>query len=387
MGNSPAEHMLQRLSRQGLIALIDAVLAEFSAPLWLVSSTDSVILANRQAREIGRSDNTDRFVFPMLHGPGGRIDLVELARTSLAGHEPLVLENVELTLAERLVHHVDLRVVPVPVGPNEQIVIIAAALRPEHAELKLQQLQDQSVQSLMDLAARIAHELNNPLDGSLRYINLALRRIRQNSTADIQPHKVDEYLSSAKEALDKMHGILSDLVQFARTGHSAMDGMSVSVNELVEQAVKTFSLRAQSAGTSIVTALTDHLPRAGNTRLYQVFCNLIKNAIDAIQDRRRRDPDCPGIVTVKTLCVEGRVKIVCEDSGIGLPADSGHLFEPFFTTKHEQGGTGLGLAIAREIVEECRGRIWSEPRREGGARFIVELPASVDHADKGVNAV
>ena len=206
----------------------------------------------------------------------------------------------------------------------------------------------------------------------MRYISLALRRLEQ--TPDDGTAKIEEYLGSAQDALGKIQQILSDLAKFARSGQSSIG--NISVNELVEQAVKTMLLRAESRRIQIVTALSDRLPEAGGPRLYQVFCNLIKNAIDAIDERRRRDPDCPSIINIRTSVEGGCVRVSVEDTGCGLPENPQRIFEPFYSTKGDRGGAGLGLAIAREIVEEQGGSLSAGPGRDAGAKFVVELPAA-----------
>jgi len=103
-----------------------------------------------------------------------------------------------------------------------------------------------------------------------------------------------------------------------------------------------------------------------SANLFQVFCNLVKNAIDAMPTG--------GTLTVITEIVGSEVVIRFEDTGVGLPAEIERIFEPFFTTKGPGKGTGLGLAICRDIVEKYNGRITAARRPAGGSVFTIRIP-------------
>lgn len=219
------------------------------------------------------------------------------------------------------------------------------------------------------LAARVAHELNNPLDGILRYLNLATRAL-ETSMAE----KVPSYLDEARGGLLRMSHIVRQLVEFSRSTHATFDG--AGLNALVEEAVSVMSDKAMANNVSVVCNLNQETPAIGSTNLFQVFCNLIKNAIDAMPDG--------GTLTVTTEVTEGDVTLVFEDTGVGLPEEMGRLFEPFFTTKEAGKGTGLGLAICRDIIEKYNGTITPERRPGGGAIFRVRLPLQSGTGTRGI---
>ncbi|MDD4890342.1 MAG: ATP-binding protein [Phycisphaerae bacterium] len=213
------------------------------------------------------------------------------------------------------------------------------------------------------LAARVAHELNNPLDGILRYINLAHRAIE---TPEGKP-RVEHYLEQARAGLLRMVQIISELLEFSRSTHAAAEDAAIS--KLLEDAIKAMDQKAMAMRVTIVSVYDDHLPAVRSGNLFQVFCNLIKNAIDAMADG--------GTLTITAEVEEPDVVMRFEDTGIGLPAGAEErIFEPFFTTKEAGQGTGLGLAICRDIVEKYGGRIAACNRDEGGACFTVTLPLS-----------
>ncbi len=352
------------------LTLLEQILSDLPGWACLIDDDRRVVVAPCAKGQADRDWLGPAGRLGMVQGPEVSIDLDGMAAECLQRKSAVVLENVAVGSAGTL-RRIDVRITPAPMG-SATWAFVYLAERLDQAELAVQQTREQSLASLTGLAARIAHEVNNPLDGSMRYISLALRRLEQ--TPDDGTAKIEEYLGSAQDALGKIQQILSDLAKFARSGQSSIG--NISVNELVEQAVKTMLLRAESRRIQIVTALSDRLPEAGGPRLYQVFCNLIKNAIDAIDERRRRDPDCPSIINIRTSVEGGCVRVSVEDTGCGLPENPQRIFEPFYSTKGDRGGAGLGLAIAREIVEEQGGSLSAGPGRDAGAKFVVELPAA-----------
>jgi len=210
------------------------------------------------------------------------------------------------------------------------------------------------------LAAQVAHELNNPLDGILRYLNLALRVLRQTP----EP-KLETYLTEARTGLQRMVQIIGELLEFSRNTQDEYN--LTGINEVVEQAIATFTERADALRVVLAVDLQHpHLPKVRGGRLYQVCCNLIKNALDAMLEGGR--------LTVTTGLVGSDVVIRVADTGPGLPDPPEQVFAPFFTTKEPGKGTGLGLAICKEFIEDMQGTITATAGPEGGAVFTIRLP-------------
>ena len=210
------------------------------------------------------------------------------------------------------------------------------------------------------LAARVAHELNNPLDGILRYINLALRIEEQ--TGNQQSGK---YLREARKGVQRMVQIISELLEFSRSTYTAFE--EADINKIAEEAVKSMETQALKNQVEIVRDYGKEMPNLRSGNLFQVFCNLIKNAIDAMSNG--------GQLTIKTHCREKHLLIEFADTGCGLSREvQENLFEPFFTTKDAGKGTGLGLPICKDIIERYNGEIEVRNRPEGGALFTVSIP-------------
>jgi two-component system NtrC family sensor kinase len=211
------------------------------------------------------------------------------------------------------------------------------------------------------LAARVAHELNNPLDGILRYINLAIRVSEQGDGA-----RAVRYLAESRKGLLRMTQIIGELLEFSRTTHSVYE--QTTINQLVEDAVKVMEAEAARVGVTMILSLESKMPPVRASNLFQVFCNLTKNAVDAMQTG--------GTLTITTQLAEQWLVIRFEDTGPGLPEEVERLFQPFYTTKEPGKGTGLGLAVSRDIVERYNGQLTAENRPSGGATFVVRVPLS-----------
>ena len=215
------------------------------------------------------------------------------------------------------------------------------------------------------LASKVAHELNDPLDGILRYVNLTLRIIEKENL-----EKPKEYLAQCHKGLMRMVQIVSELLEFSRSTYIPLE--HTSIEQIIEEAVKTMHFKAESLDIQIFRDYTSGLPKMKSGNLFQVFCNLAKNALDAMPNG--------GELRISTYQVShDTIAAEFRDTGTGLPAENVEvIFEPFFTTKDKGKGTGLGLAICRDIVENHHGQITAENRPEGGSIFTVYLPVRND---------
>ena len=256
------------------------------------------------------------------------------------------------------------RCMPLRAPDSRQVTAVVIVIdRNQEGEVSEEQLEiSQRLASLGRLASRVAHELNNPLDGILRYINLALR------VADDPPEsKLKSYLSESRTGLMRMVQIISELLEFSRTTDGEFDEMNV--NGIVEQAIRNTASAAE-ANRIVVSAdfQTRDMPVVRSSRLYQVCGNLIRNAIDAMPDGGR--------LSVTTGIVGEDIVIRVADTGMGLPPEADRVFEPFFTTKEPGKGTGLGLAICMDFIESMHGTITASPGEEEGAVFTIRIPTS-----------
>ncbi len=230
----------------------------------------------------------------------------------------------------------------------------------------LQSTQDQLVQSeklasLGQLAAGVAHELNNPLGTILLYADILRKEIGKAS-----PQSAD--VEVIVEETKRCKGIVSALLEFAR--QNQVVARPTDLNALIETVIEAERRLIAGKPIHIVSQLDNRLPQiqADQAQLMQVLVNLIENAIDAIPDR--------GTVTVRTRSgPTGMVTIEIEDTGVGIsPEDQKKLFTPFFTTKPVGKGTGLGLPIVYGIIKMHRGQISVRSQPGKGTIFTIQLP-------------
>jgi two-component system NtrC family sensor kinase len=211
------------------------------------------------------------------------------------------------------------------------------------------------------LASRVAHELNNPLDGILRYINLTIRAIENENL-----EKPKEYLTQCRQGLLRMIQIVKELLEFSRCTYSSQGPLPIE--QIIEDAVKTMNTKAESLDVKIHRNYHPELPKIRSGNLFQVFCNLTKNALDAMPNG--------GEIRISTYPAnDNSIVVEFRDTGTGLPPENPEaIFEPFFTTKENGKGTGLGLAICRDIVNNFNGQIAARNAPDGGSIFTVSLP-------------
>jgi signal transduction histidine kinase len=210
-------------------------------------------------------------------------------------------------------------------------------------------------------SSEVAHELNNQLDGIMRYVNLTLRLVERENL-----DKPKEYLSHCQKSLTRMAYILRELLEFSRG--TRIRSEYIKIEQLIEDAIKTTERRAVSSNVRISRNYSSGLPAVRSGNLIQVFINLARNALDAM-------PDGGELIISTRKAKNDTIAVEFRDTGKGLPpGDPEAIFEPFSTTKEK--GTGLGLAISRDIIESNRGRITAENAPEGGSLFTVYVPVS-----------
>ena len=223
------------------------------------------------------------------------------------------------------------------------------------------------------LAAGVAHEVNNPL----AYVKSNLSFLEREVRGEEGPLDRDELrlvIAETQQGVLRIQQIVTDLRGFSRARDAGEPERGLIEPALLE-ATRLASVRLSERG-QVALALDPELPavKLGHRHLVQVVLNLLINAVDAVE---MANPGSMAHLSVRAWKVEDRVRVEVDDNGPGVPPDVlPRLFEPFFTTKPQGHGTGLGLALCREFISRTGGTIHAENRPGGGARFVLLLPVA-----------
>jgi len=238
-------------------------------------------------------------------------------------------------------------------------------------QLKLTQerlVQSEKMSAVGQLAAGVAHEINNPLGVILGFAQSLSKKIDPADAGLSLP-----ITSIVREAL-RCRDLIQQLLTFSRTGKDSMK--ECDLNVVVQDVLRMLEAQARSRSVQIVMTLQPSLPKvlANPTQMQQVVVNLCSNSIDAMPKGGRLtiETTSPPPSPSAERCVEMSIL----DTGVGIPEEIRRkIFEPFFTTKDPGRGTGLGLAMVFDIVQRHHGTIDVQSALGAGSSFKVRLPA------------
>jgi len=251
-----------------------------------------------------------------------------------------------------------------PVGP---IIIgrdITERKRAEEREKELQRelYLSSRLAAIGELAAGVAHQLNNPLTGVLGFSQRLLRKSTDEEASQDLKRIYTETERAAK--------IVQNLLTFARRRQTKKEYSGV--NNIVQGALELRAYELRTSNIEVITNMAPNLPEImlDFHQIQEVFLNLILNAEQAMTEA-----NSGGKFTIKTEKNKRYVRTTFTDDGPGIPAERlENVFDPFFTTKGERGGTGLGLSVCHGIVTEHGGKIYAKSKPGKGTTFFVELP-------------
>ncbi len=231
----------------------------------------------------------------------------------------------------------------------------------ERKKIEQQMRQTDKLASIGQLAAGVAHEINNPLSVVLGYTRLIIRDA---------PAQIKEDLEKVHKNAQLCKKIVEDLLHFSR--QTGVQYEEADINASIEPVVSVLEGKFSNNDVSIVRDYGDCLPRVimDTDKMQQVYMNILMNACQAMGQK--------GSIHVSTSYEKdsGRVLISFADEGCGIPKEiQNRVFEPFFTTKEPGQGTGLGLAVSYGIIREHGGEIALESEEGRGSTFRIWLPA------------
>lgn len=250
-------------------------------------------------------------------------------------------------------------------------------------ETQAQLIQVEKMAAVGQLAAGVAHELNNPLGGILGYSQFALEKIDQKQLSEFTPEDTAtflQYLRDIEQQSKKCRSIIQSLLKFSRASRKE-EFEPTDVTSVLEETLKFTKHQVGKNKVRLVEELAESLPQINghSGQLQQVFTNLILNAAQAMPNG--------GLLTVASRIGEDAktVQISFTDTGVGISEKNlDKIFEPFFTSKKVGEGTGLGLSVSYGLIKNHGGEIKVSSKMGQGTTFTVILPVAGGEVARGV---
>ncbi len=277
------------------------------------------------------------------------------------------------TIALVIISIVGALIVAKAFGLSKKMVRRIALADKEKEKMNEQMFQTGKLASVGELAAGIAHEINNPIAIMVEEAGwiddlLEEEEFREGKNLNEFRRALKQIRTQGKRCKEITHKLLS----FARKTDSRVQ--EVQLNELIEDIIDISTKSAKYGGVAINTNIQKDLPaiEASQTELQQVLLNLINNALDAMEKKG-------GTMSISAQLEEDNIVIEVSDNGPGIPKDNlARIFDPFFTTKPVGKGTGLGLSICYGIIKKLGGEISVRSVIDIGTTFRVIIPLSKD---------
>ncbi|HYN22810.1 MAG TPA: ATP-binding protein [Thermoanaerobaculia bacterium] len=230
------------------------------------------------------------------------------------------------------------------------------------AELEERRRQSERLATAGALAAGLAHEVRNPLNG----IAMAAQRIERLGTGDRHSDRARELAALIRQEVVRLEGTLAEFLDLARPASGSR--RSIDLGDVTRDALALLELEAAEKNVRIERRLSAVPVVADPAALRGAVLNLVRNAIQASAPESRIEIEAG-------VTLEGLARVSVRDRGEGIdPAMASHVFDPFVTTR--ASGTGLGLAMVRRVTEEHGGRAWLTSRPGGGVEVCFEIPAA-----------
>ncbi|ARP98863.1 ATP-binding protein [Pseudorhodoplanes sinuspersici] len=253
-----------------------------------------------------------------------------------------------------------------------------AAHRMQIAEQRLREKEAEADQAarfslVSGMAAALAHELNQPMTAA-RALARSVQHLLEGNAPDLP--RANSNITNVIAQIDHASGVMRRMRDFLRRGRPHVSTFDVS--EMLHDTVALARPDANARGIDLIILPGEKLPLAHGDRiqLQQVVLNLVKNAMEALTEAKRKDGQIQ--LAASEASAPSRIEISVSDNGPGVtPELAKSLFEPLTTSKHE--GLGLGLSISQTIVESHGGRIWLQSGEPGQTEFRFSLPLEVAH--------
>ena len=358
-------NLVQRLARER--SLFENVFNTLQEGV-LVIDVDGVIdYANAAAHRfigLAAEDLTGKVLWRLVPGLRPSIEV------SFDDHSPLppvVTREIELTYPELRT----VRLYQVPFthdgdGAERRFAVILTDITRDKKTTEAR-IEDERTSSILLLAAGVAHELGNPLNSLTIHLQLIERRLKKLKTAarDQETASLAESIRVCQDEVLRLDGIVTHFLEAIRP--RAPDLAETNLGEVIEEVVQFQERELGDRSIRVEAVIARDLPpvMADRNQLKQVFFNIIKNAMEAMQPG--------GVLRLKTHADDDNLYLLCGDTGSGIKQeDLVKLFQPYHTTK--QGGHGLGLMIVQRIMREHGGQIGVESNPGVGTVVTLQFP-------------
>jgi PAS domain S-box-containing protein len=356
--------LVQRLARER--SLFEDIFNTLQEGILVISRGGEIEYANLSAHRIFGLSNDD------LHGsilwrlvPGLRPSLDdEFDEASTAS--PVMAREIELTYPESRI--VRLYMVPFKgegVGSERRFAVILSDITQEKQSTE-QRIENERTSSILLLAAGVAHELGNPLNSLTIHLQLIERRLKKlKGLKDRDSEALEESIKVCRDEVVRLDGIISHFLEAIRPQPPNL--MEVNLGEVLAEVLRFQHDELADRGITVEAEVTNFLPvvMADRNQVKQVFFNVIKNAMEAMQPG--------GFLRIQARSDDDYVYLLFGDTGSGIKQeDLIRLFEPYHTTKAD--GHGLGLMIVQRIMRNHGGQVGLESQEGKGTVVTLQFP-------------
>lgn len=365
------ERLIKRIDRLDRKHLENYVLDLIAEKELLVS------LLNNIPEGVAVLDGTGRFLFsnrrfaqllnlPDISSSASIAKLIEdpplhsLVQEALKKREELFQRELEVLIPRPMILQVTL--VYERSGKTELSILIFRNVT--QAELSTREhFQMQNLESLVGLAAGIAHEIGNPINSMAIHLQLISKALKQLPSKESK--KIEPSLNVIREELKRLDKIVRNFLGATRRKPLRFE-MS-AVHDLLTKTITVLEPELKAANIRVIQEHDERIPDflIDPERIYQVFLNIVKNAVHAMPDG--------GMLRIRTQLKDKLCLIQFQDTGIGISEENlPKIFDAYYTTR--EGGSGLGLMIVYQIIREHGGRIEVTSKRSAGTKFTLILP-------------
>ncbi|MDD2464857.1 MAG: histidine kinase dimerization/phospho-acceptor domain-containing protein [Desulfobulbus sp.] len=360
---SESEKKFKKLSKE-----FQTLLYAISDTLILLSPKKEILWMNSNKtleRQRTSSDVAEQYCYKLLHGHTPfAIDSPITRCFHSAKNEVSVITHNGAVL--------DIRAFPILEADSVSSVLLLVSDITEKITMQAEAIQAGHLASLGELAAGVAHEINNPITGIINYGQILLNE------CDPQSMEQDIGARIVKEG-ERVGRIVKTLLSFAQQDRRQKKRRT-SIPDVLAESIVLTQAQIRKEGIDLRICLDDDLPRieANFHQIQQVFINIINNARYALNEKYAERHENKRIkITGKAVMIRDRpfVRIIFHDQGVGIDKDQlPMLTKPFFSTKPFGKGTGLGLNITKKIIADHDGRLVFESVKGDFTRVIIELP-------------